>query len=54
MAFSVPAMINGQPKLEACSNAPTSRGGTAAARLRVTLVSAAAATRYSGGTIAIT
>ena len=47
-------MMSGQPKLECSSIQPAASGGRADARLRGTLVMAAAAVRSSGSTTAIT
>src|SRR5208282_651908 len=54
MAFSTPAQISGQPNDDRFSIAPAGNGAIAAARLRGTLVTVAAAARSSGGTTAIT
>src|SRR5208337_3481689 len=54
MAFSTPAQISGHPNAERFSIAPAGNGAIAAARLRGTLVTVAAAARSSGGTTAIT
>src|SRR4051812_48445431 len=50
----IPAQRSGQPKLDRVSIAPARSGERAAARLRGTLVTLAAAARSSGGTMAIT
>ena len=54
MALSPPARTSGQPKPEAASIAPASAGLAAAARLRGTDVTLAAAGRSSGATTAMT
>src|SRR5712691_175533 len=54
MAFNAAAQINGQPKVDRSSIRPDGMGPKAAARLLGTLVTLAAVTRSSGGTIAIT
>ena len=54
MAFSVPPMIRGHPKLLRLSIHPAAIGGSAPARLRGTFVTLAAAGRSSGETTAIT
>ncbi|MSQ29095.1 MAG: hypothetical protein EXR68_01190 [Dehalococcoidia bacterium] len=52
--LTTPAQIKGQPNEVASNIAPAMSGANAAARLRGTLVTLAAAARSSGGTTAIT
>jgi len=52
--LSPPAKITGHPKVEIASRAPDSIGLTAAARLRGTAVTLAAAGRSSFGTLLMT
>ena len=54
MPLMRPPKMSGQPKEDQLSRTPASRGASAAARLRGTLVTLAAAGRYAGGTTAIT
>jgi hypothetical protein len=54
VAFNEPAIKSGQPKVVAVSKNPETNGPTAAARLRGTFVTLAAAGRSSGVTTAMT